>query len=309
MDEPRLRYVRDSWAYFLADQRGRRGDDWNDAPHDCNAGAPYDYVFKVAFDGDLDVVGTELNGIGTGRWGWLSVEQINAGEAPWLVPDPSTAGRGTPPGAWRSVSRSRAASPSPSSPPSSERRAGTSTRNGSARTSCAPARRQEATMSESIVADSYKICVQAPDVVAGQTRPWFVRAFRFDDDTPIATSEHYDIELACADVFAAVRLDIGRRMDRGIQAGVCDAIHNGDGSETHRGVATEEGLTSEQVTAWCKRCDELLAERPQVNAHQLRNMAGEFAFSPATCPLCKELAELEVQARDEVLVATNTEVR
>ena len=32
-----------------------------------------------------------------------------------------------------------------------------------------------------VIADAYKICVQAPDVLPGETRPWFVRAFRADD--------------------------------------------------------------------------------------------------------------------------------
>lgn len=83
MGEPRLRYVSDCWAYFLADDG--HGDDWNDAPHNCNAGEPYRYVFKVAFYADLELVGCDQNGDGAGRWGYLSVDQINAGEAPWLV--------------------------------------------------------------------------------------------------------------------------------------------------------------------------------------------------------------------------------
>lgn len=159
-----------------------------------------------------------------------------------------------------------------------------------------------------ITGQTYNVIVQAPDALPGPPRPWHVRAFRSTEREPLATSDHYDVERACADVFAAVRLDIARHMDRGIEVGRNDAAHDGDGSDGHRQVATVDGLSEEQTDAWCKRCDELLAERPTINAHQLRNMAGEFAFSPATCPLCKELAELEVQARDEVLAATRAEV-
>lgn len=158
-------------------------------------------------------------------------------------------------------------------------------------------------MSERVVGETYTVCVQAPDVVRGPPRPWFVSAFRAGDPEPLATSEHYDIDRACADAFTAVRLDIARRIDRGIQVGANDAVHSGDGSDVHRAAAGEDGLTEEQVTAWCRRCNELLAEQPTVNAHQLRNMYGEFAFSPDTCPLCKELADIEIQARDEILAA------
>lgn len=86
--------------------------------------------------------------------------------------------------------------------------------------------------------------------------------------------------------------------------GVNDAPHDGEGADEHRAVATVEGLTREQTQRWCDRVDELLAEHPPVGAHLQLNMAGEFVFSPATCPLCRELAELEVQARNEILAAT-----
>jgi len=90
--EVRLVYVEDCWAWFAENTADAWGDDWNDAPHDCNAGTPYDdrggYKIKVAFDGDLEVAGTQ--------WGsypafhppapkhGLSVEEINDGAAPWL---------------------------------------------------------------------------------------------------------------------------------------------------------------------------------------------------------------------------------
>lgn len=83
-----LCFVEGSWAWFTDDVLGAWGDDWNDAPHDCNAGWPYEdrgRFVKVAYDGDLHIVGTEQHGDGVGRWGYLSVEDINHGRAPWLV--------------------------------------------------------------------------------------------------------------------------------------------------------------------------------------------------------------------------------
>lgn len=85
MNEFRLCYVSDSFAYF-ADTKPTAvtGDDWNDAPHDCNAGTPYAdrgyRVVVVAYDGDLEIVGTNNRD----RWGYLSADDINAGPAPWL---------------------------------------------------------------------------------------------------------------------------------------------------------------------------------------------------------------------------------
>ena len=42
--ELKLCYIDGAWAYFttqaLADVIG---DDWNDAPYECNAGAPYEW--------------------------------------------------------------------------------------------------------------------------------------------------------------------------------------------------------------------------------------------------------------------------
>jgi hypothetical protein len=80
-----LAYVSEPFAYFVDDIAAAHGDDWNDAPHDCNAGPPYGKAFtKVAYDGDdLEVVG---GGFPSGlRWGALSVDAINRGEAPWIV--------------------------------------------------------------------------------------------------------------------------------------------------------------------------------------------------------------------------------
>lgn len=152
-----------------------------------------------------------------------------------------------------------------------------------------------------ITGDTYTVVVQAPDVLPGPPRPWLVRAFRAGEREPLVTSEHFDVEHACAEVFHQVRLDIGRRMERGIQAGICDAIHNGDGSDAHLDAVDFDRLTEEQIARLVVRLDALLAEHPQVLAHSQRNMAGQFAFSPATCPLCKQQAELEVQAHAEIV--------
>lgn len=81
-----LCFVDDScWAYFAnVPPADVWGDDWNDAPHDCNAGRPYDKegqrLVQVAFDGPYEVAGTDDRG----RWGYLSAEDINTGRAPWL---------------------------------------------------------------------------------------------------------------------------------------------------------------------------------------------------------------------------------
>ena len=93
MNEPRLCYVRGSWAYFTTQEIGKQwGDDWNDAPYEHNAGTPYeDYesdrdkkprrweITKVAFDGGLNTPDT---GHANSPW---SVEQINKGAVAWLM--------------------------------------------------------------------------------------------------------------------------------------------------------------------------------------------------------------------------------
>lgn len=85
--EPVLCYVEGSWAYFTTqDLEKQWGDDWNDAPYDCNAGSPYApygkdehwEITRVAFDVNLDA---PCEGVLNCRW---SVEDINAGKVPWL---------------------------------------------------------------------------------------------------------------------------------------------------------------------------------------------------------------------------------
>lgn len=70
-----LCYVEGCFAYFC-DKLPHKvwGDDWNDAPHDCNAGTPYDDYYKVAFDGPFEVQYKP----------YASVEQINRNEYAWL---------------------------------------------------------------------------------------------------------------------------------------------------------------------------------------------------------------------------------
>ncbi len=160
---------------------------------------------------------------------------------------------------------------------------------------------------EQIVRAAYNVIVHAPDA----TRPWRVRAVvqTLDGSELLAEFSHHDVGVAAERVFDAIRLDVTARGGDVQFGGTSGAPHDGAGAEEHRDVATAEGLTETQVDAWCRRCDELLAERPAVNAHQLRNMAGEFAFSPGSCPLCQELADLEVRARAEILAEAEKAAR
>lgn len=103
-----LCYVRGSWAYFTTAPLSEQwGDDWNDAPYEHNAGAPYaasksysrydhatkswikgsDYtdgvpnweVIKIAYDANLQ----EPDECGSGNSPY-SVQDINSGATPWL---------------------------------------------------------------------------------------------------------------------------------------------------------------------------------------------------------------------------------
>ena len=75
-----LCYVKAPWAYFTTKPLSEQwGDDWDDAPYECNAGEPYDNCFKLAYDGEFDEPCTHhFNSP-------HSVKRINAGAAPWLV--------------------------------------------------------------------------------------------------------------------------------------------------------------------------------------------------------------------------------
>ncbi len=84
----KLCYVSGEWAWFTTQPVTEQwGDDWNDAPYECNAGLPYEYkqgdskppyeLMKVAFYSGLEAPGD----FGNSRW---SVEQINRGSIAWL---------------------------------------------------------------------------------------------------------------------------------------------------------------------------------------------------------------------------------
>lgn len=73
-----LCYVDDDWAYFHEKPPTEVwGDDWNDAPYEHNAGTPYGYSAKVAFDGSFE----SPTAYGTSGW---TVEQINKKAIAWL---------------------------------------------------------------------------------------------------------------------------------------------------------------------------------------------------------------------------------
>lgn len=92
MSEYKLCYVDEPWVYFTTQDISKQwGDDWNDAPYDCNAGVPYAWkegdnvqrywIRKIAIDGDYETPSTyERNN----NW---SVELINQGRIPWLATD------------------------------------------------------------------------------------------------------------------------------------------------------------------------------------------------------------------------------
>lgn len=94
MSEPVLCYVDGPWAYFTTQPLDKQwGDDWNDAPYDCNAGAPYEWregdgdryeIVRVAWRGPFETPNERIEW--RQRESWLSVDQINAGASPWLIP-------------------------------------------------------------------------------------------------------------------------------------------------------------------------------------------------------------------------------
>lgn len=80
MNEPRLCYVRNGFAFFTPRPRSEQtGDDWDDAPYEHNAGEPYgDDITIVAFRADLV---EPCDGHINSAW---SVDDINAGAVAWL---------------------------------------------------------------------------------------------------------------------------------------------------------------------------------------------------------------------------------
>lgn len=73
-----LCYVDGSFAYFTDNLEDAWGDDWDDAPYEHNAGEPYVYAMKVAFDGVFEQ--PRDTGFNSG----YSVRDINAGCIAWL---------------------------------------------------------------------------------------------------------------------------------------------------------------------------------------------------------------------------------
>ena len=54
--QAQLCLVKLPWAWFTTCQLDRQwGDDWNDAPYDCNAGYPYAWQPQMAQDNDSPI--------------------------------------------------------------------------------------------------------------------------------------------------------------------------------------------------------------------------------------------------------------
>jgi len=111
--EPKLCYVDGNVAYFTTREpfTDQWGDDWNDAPYQCNAGSPnepcwHNNAEEQAKRGKVctcDCCRTDWNEDGTPKWEvvkvwwagpwappgyepYRSVEEINDGACPWLIP-------------------------------------------------------------------------------------------------------------------------------------------------------------------------------------------------------------------------------
>ena len=92
MSDPVLCYVDEPWAYFTTQNlEDQWGDDWDDAPYECNAGEPYQYsehdksegkdpwqIIKVAYDGMFNAPCWNMKS-------QYSVEMINSKAVSWLV--------------------------------------------------------------------------------------------------------------------------------------------------------------------------------------------------------------------------------
>ena len=93
--ELKLCYIDGAWAYFTTRALGvQNSDDWNDAPYEHNAGAPYEWgkydaqcgndpwqIVKLAYDSPtLETPEGRANGNSS-----YSVDMINEGLVPWLA--------------------------------------------------------------------------------------------------------------------------------------------------------------------------------------------------------------------------------
>lgn len=79
----KLCYIKGSFAWFTTAELSEQwGDDWDDAPYDCNAGKPYNEdgveLMQIAFETELQ---TPADIAFNSRY---SVKDINSGAIPWL---------------------------------------------------------------------------------------------------------------------------------------------------------------------------------------------------------------------------------
>jgi hypothetical protein len=81
--QAKLCYVQDGKCYFSSLPKDQwKGDDWDDRPYEHNASPPYEYDFMVIVDSGR--VSEPSQGFTNSPW---SVDDINRGEAPWLIID------------------------------------------------------------------------------------------------------------------------------------------------------------------------------------------------------------------------------
>lgn len=94
LEDFKLCYIEGDIAYFTTCPIDKQwGDDWNDAPYEHNAGAPYEWaeymrkhdkepyeIKKLSFSSRLETPSRLAYG-GNSRF---SVEDINSGKTPWL---------------------------------------------------------------------------------------------------------------------------------------------------------------------------------------------------------------------------------
>ena len=83
----KLCYVDLPWLYFTDNMDNQWGDDWDDAPYEHNAGAPYDRdtnVLKVAFDLGTTWLLTPFENCKKHKGRSISVQEINDSNLPWL---------------------------------------------------------------------------------------------------------------------------------------------------------------------------------------------------------------------------------
>ena len=102
-EEYKLCYVDGQKAYFTSNFEKQCGDDWNDAPYECNAESPYNHWSELVEDNkevskrkwkDHPIELVELF-FETHDWnerkpcdvGRFSVEQINKGAVAWVATD------------------------------------------------------------------------------------------------------------------------------------------------------------------------------------------------------------------------------